>query len=231
MDINKHRVMMLQILKDIYSDLELANYLGFKGGTAMFLFHGLNRFSVDLDFNLLDERKEDIVYEKIRKIVLKYGKIDDEAKKFFGPIIVLNYRTGDRNLKIEISKRQSECHYEILDFMGITMKVMTESDMFANKLCALLDREILTNRDIFDCWFFMQKRTPINTEIVEKRMQKPYSEYVQDCISTIEKMSPKGLLNGLGELVSTELKSFVKNKLKNEFLTLLKFYREFPIVD
>jgi predicted nucleotidyltransferase component of viral defense system len=229
MDINKHKVLMSQILKDIYSDLELANYLAFKGGTAMFLFHNLNRFSVDLDFNLLNVEKEDVVYEKVRKIVLKYGKIDDEAKKFFGAVIVLNYGTGERNLKIEISNRQSECRYEMLDFMGITMRVMTEPDMFANKLCALLDRTTLTNRDIFDCWFFMQKRTPINITIVEKRMKKSYSEYLQDCINAIEKMSSNGLLNGLGELVNPELKKFVKYKLKNEVLTLLKFYREFPI--
>jgi predicted nucleotidyltransferase component of viral defense system len=229
MDINKHKVMMSQILKDIYSDLELANYLAFKGGTAMFLFHKLNRFSVDLDFNLLNMEKEDVVYEKVRKIVLKYGKIDDEAKKFFGPVIVLNYGAGERNLKIEISNRQSECCYEMLDFMGITMRVMTEPDMFANKLCALLDRTALTNRDIFDCWFFMQKRTPINIAIVEKRMQKSYSEYLLDCINAIEKMSSNSLLNGLGEFVTPELKKFVKYKLKNEVLTLLKFYREFPI--
>jgi predicted nucleotidyltransferase component of viral defense system len=220
---------MLQVLKDIYSDVELANYLGFKGGTAMFLFHNLNRFSVDLDFNLLKSEKEDAVYEKVREILLKYGKIDDEAKKFFGPLLVLNYAAGERNLKIEISNRQSECRYEMFDFMGINMLVMSEPDMFANKLCALLDRNALTNRDIFDCWFFMQKRTEINIGIVEKRMNKPFPEYVQDCINVIEQTPPKGLLNGLGELVSPELKTFIKNKLKNEILTLLKFYQKFPI--
>jgi predicted nucleotidyltransferase component of viral defense system len=220
--------MMLQVLKDIYSDLELANYLGFKGGTAMMLFHNLNRFSVDLDFNLLNAEKEDVVYKKVRKILLKYGKIDDEAKKFFGLILVLNYGVGERNLKVEISNRQSECSYEMLDFIGISMLVMTEPDMFANKFCALLDRTALTNRDIFDCWFFMQKRTPLNISIIEKRMNKLYSDYVQDCINVLEKMSSNNLLNGLGELINPELKSFVKNKLKNEVLMLLRFYKEFP---
>jgi len=36
-DLNKHKFFMLQILKEIYSDIELANYLGFKGGTALIL--------------------------------------------------------------------------------------------------------------------------------------------------------------------------------------------------
>ena len=81
MDSNKHRFFLLQILKDIYSDIELANLLGFKGGTSLMFFYDLPRFSVDLDFNLLDKTKEKPVYDKIRKILLNYGKISDEAVK------------------------------------------------------------------------------------------------------------------------------------------------------
>ena len=82
MDTNKHKYFLLQILKDIYSDSELAVNLGFKGGTALMFFYDLPRFSVDLDFDLIDKSKEKVVYEKIRKIILKYGKIHDEAIKF-----------------------------------------------------------------------------------------------------------------------------------------------------
>ena len=230
-DTNKHRYLMLQILKDIYSNLELANFLVFKGGTAMMLFHNLPRFSVDLDFNLLKIEEEEKVFEKIRTILLKYGKIDDEAKKFFGLIFVLDYGSGERKLKIEVSNRQVENKYEILDFMGINMLVMTEEDMFANKLCALLDRKAIANRDIFDCWFFLQKRTAINEQIVKQRMRKPLPDYLQDCINTIEFLPNKSLLDGLGELVNPELKTFVRNKLRTETVTLLRFYKEFPIIE
>ena len=98
-NINKHKFFLTQILKGIYSDIELANCLGFKGGTALMFFYDLPRFSVDLDFNLLDLVKEKTVYEKVRKILLKYGKIFDEAMKFYGPIIVLDYGVGERKLK------------------------------------------------------------------------------------------------------------------------------------
>lgn len=57
-DLNKHKFFLLQILKDIYSDMEIASLLGFKGGTALMFFYDLPRFSVDLDFNLLDTGKE-----------------------------------------------------------------------------------------------------------------------------------------------------------------------------
>jgi predicted nucleotidyltransferase component of viral defense system len=49
-DINRHKFLLLQILKDIYSNIELSNWLGFKGGTALLFFYDLPRFSVDLDF-------------------------------------------------------------------------------------------------------------------------------------------------------------------------------------
>lgn len=35
-------------------------------------------------------QKEDIVYRKVRQILIRYGKIFDEAKKFYGPLIVLD---------------------------------------------------------------------------------------------------------------------------------------------
>ena len=229
-DLNKHKYFMLQILRDIYSDLELANCLGFKGGTALMFFYELPRFSVDLDFNLLKPELENDVYQRLRTILLKYGKIDDEAQKFFGPILVLNYGSGERKLKLEISNRLYDNHYEVKTFMGINMLVMTVADMFAHKLCALLDRNELTNRDIFDCWFFMENRTPINKSLLERRMKMPFADYLQTCIDMLENASDKNMLNGLGELLNPELKTFVRNKLRTETITLLRFYKEFPII-
>ena len=229
MDLNKHKYFMLQILRDIYSDLELANYLGFKGGTALMFFYELPRFSVDLDFNLLKPEAENEVYQKVRAILLKYGKIHDEAQKFFGPILVLNYGNGERKLKVEISNRLYDNHYEVKTFMGINMLVMTIADMFAHKLCALLDRNELTNRDIFDCWFFLENRTPVNISLVESRMKMPFSDYLQNCIDALNNLSDKNLLNGIGDLIDEKMKTFVRNKLRKETIFLLNFYKEFPI--
>ncbi len=230
MDINKHKFLLLQILKDIYSDVELAPILGFKGGTALMFFYNLPRFSVDLDFNLLDSSKEKFVFEKVRQILFKYGTIFDETIKFYGPIIVLDYGTGERKLKVEISNRQFEDHYEIKNLLGISIKTMIAPDMFAHKLCALLDRSAITNRDIFDAWFFMQNKTPLNKSIVEARMQMPLPDYLQKCIDHLAAMSDRGLLNGLGEVMDDEMKKFVKVKLQKESVALLKFYKEFPLL-
>ncbi len=230
MDINRHKFFLVQILKDIYSDIELASWLGFKGGTSLMFFYDLPRFSVDLDFNLINAEKTDYVYDKVRSILLKYGTISDEAKKFYGPIMVLDYGIDERKLKVEISVRQFDNHYEIKNLLGINMKVLALPDMFAHKLCALLDRNILTNRDIFDCWFFMDKQTPVNKNIIEFRMEMSYAVYLQKCIDTLESMSDKGLLQGLGELMDADLKNFVRTKMRTETIRLLRFYKDYPIV-
>ncbi len=230
-DINRHKFFLVQILKDIYSDIELSNCLGFKGGTALMFFYDLPRFSVDLVFNLLDNEKEDVVYGKVRKILLKYGTIFDEAKKFYGPLIVLDYGFEERKLKVEISNRLFENRYEIKNLLGINVKVMVQEDMFAHKLCALLDRNVITNRDIFDCWFFMQHQTPVNKSIVEIRMGMSFPEYLQRCIDSLEAMSDKGLLQGMGELMDNTMKKFVRTKIRSEVIGLFKFYKNFPILD
>jgi predicted nucleotidyltransferase component of viral defense system len=229
LDLNKHKFLLLQILKDIYSDIELSNWLGFKGGTALLFFYNLPRFSVDLDFNLLNPDKEEQAYLKVRKILLKYGKITDEAKKFFGPVIVLDYGLNERKLKVEISNRIFNNRYEIKNLLGINVRVMVIYDMFAHKLCALTDRSTITNRDIFDCWFFMEKQTPINKKIVETRMNMSFPEYIEKCIFLLESMSDKGLLHGMGELMDPELKNFVKTRLRRNTIVLLNFYKEFPL--
>ena len=123
--------------------------------------------------------------------MLKYGDIHDEALKFFGSVFVLDYGQDERKLKVEISNRQYNNHYEIKNLLGIDMKVLVKSDMFAHKLCALLDRNEITGRDVFDCWFFLNSQTPINASIVESRMGMPLQEYIQHCIDTLGQVSDK----------------------------------------
>ncbi len=172
----------------------------------------------------------DMVYEKVRRILLKHGVIHDEAKKFFGIVSVLDYGVGERKLKVEISNRNFGDRYEVRNLLGVNMQVMVAPDMFAHKLCAMLDRTAITNRDIFDCWFFMERKTPVNAAIVEARMEMPLADYLGKCIDTLEGMTDRGMLNGLGELMDEDMKKFVRTRLRTETITLLKFYRQFPVL-
>lgn len=220
---------MTQVLLAVFRDKELCRQLAFKGGTSLLMFHGLTRFSTDLDFNLLDPTQTEAVYKRLRTLLCKFGTIDDEALKFFGPIIVLNYGKGERMLKIEVSNRQYDNHYETINLLGTDIRVMTMPDMFAHKLCALAER--VTPRDIFDVWFFLQKRTEINANIVRLRTSLSLEEYVLKCAEQVRATSPKALMQGLGEvLLDNTSKTFVKQLLIEETAAALELFAMCPII-
>ena len=223
MDINKHRYYMMQVLLAIFRHPELSKLLAFKGGTSLMLFHGLPRFSTDLDFNLLDASKTEYVYKELHNLLMKFGTIDDEAMKFYGPILVLNYEKGERMLKVEVSNREYPNHYEIRSLLGTDIRIMTLPDMFAHKLCALGER--VTPRDIYDVWFFLQKHTEINEEIVRLRTNLSVSEYSQQCAEKVRNYSSRMLMQGLGEvLMDNQTKNFARKQLIPETASALELF-------
>lgn len=228
MDKQRHKLYMAQILSLIFKDKDLCNVIGFKGGTALMFFHNLPRFSTDLDFNLLDVSKQDVVYNKVRQILLRFGTIDDEAKKLYGPILVLNYGKGERMLKVEISNRQYDNHYETKTLAGTDIRVLTVPDMFAHKLCAMGER--LSPRDVFDVWFFLQQmHASVNENIIKERTGKTVAEYAAWCSQRVREASPKLLMQGLGEVIDdTRTKNFVKTRLIEETAQALELFATFP---
>jgi predicted nucleotidyltransferase component of viral defense system len=224
-DISAHKYYLVRILKDIYSDTLLSSVLGFKGGTAHMLFYNLPRFSVDLDFNLLDKTESDLVFQKLRNILSAYGQIKDEAQKYYGLLLVLNYGAHNRNLKLEISHLEYNDRYQNLNYLGIMIKVMHVEDMFTHKLCALTDRKSIAGRDVFDIYYFLKDNIKINPEIIKQRTNMDVSEYIDYSISTIKNIKKTSLLNGIGELVDEDAKHFVKNKLQDETINLLGIYK------
>ena len=228
MDINKHRYYMAQILGLVFRDKTLAPLLGFKGGTALMFFHGLPRFSTDLDFNLLDADREQEVFAAVQSILKRFGTIDDAAIKFYGCLLVLNYGRGERMLKVEISNRLYDNHYEIRNLAGTDIRVMTLSDMFAHKLCAMGER--LSPRDIFDCWFFLSRHTPVNEQIVRERTGLSVAEYAAHCAEQVRTSSPKLLMQGLGEVIDAKTKTFVRTRLIDETASALELFSSFPLI-
>lgn len=223
-DINVHRNLLIQILKEIFSDPSLAPYLVFKGGTAALLFYHLSRFSVDLDFDLVDPIKQDLIFQDINKILKKYGHVKAQEKRY-SLFFLLSYQQklkDAQNIKVEINKRSFGSRYEIKQYLGIPMQVMVQEDMFAHKLVAMHERIGKTNRDIFDVWFFFHNNWPINKKIIENRTNMTYKAFLQTCINDLETVDRRTILSGIGELLTNEQKTWAKTKLIPETLFYLK---------
>ncbi len=216
----------MQILKDIYSDTTIAPFLGFKGGTAALLFYGLNRYSVDLDFDLLDESQEQSVFEGIKNIAEHYGVMVDSRIKRFNLISVVSYDKQSQHIKIEVNRRNFGSRYEVKTILGISLLVMVREDMFAHKLMAMHERVGKTSRDIFDVYFFAKNHWPINKAMVETRSGMSFTELVAQCGEQLEGMSDRHILDGLGELLTEAQKDWARAKLRIETIFLLKTLME-----
>jgi predicted nucleotidyltransferase component of viral defense system len=229
LDTSKHKNILVKILKDIYSDPTISPLLGFKGGTAAAFFYGLDRFSVDLDFDLLLGEKEDYVFERVKRILEKYGELKQARKKRFNLLYILSYdekEANAQNVKVEINRRQFGSKYDVRSYLGISMQVMIKEDMAAHKLCAMYERIGKTNRDIFDVQFILSHDWPIDRKIVEDRMGIPYKEFLNKTIDLMEKFNDTDILGGMGELLTEKQKIWVKAKLKSEALFSLKLALE-----
>lgn len=226
LNISEHKNIMLRILREIYSDTKISPLLGFKGGTAAYLFYNLSRFSIDLDFDLLDEKKEEVVFSRMEEIVKKYGKIKEARKKRFNLFFLLSYKEDSQNVKIEVNRRAFGSQYELKSYLGISMLVMKVEDMFAHKLAAMYERAEKANRDIYDVWFFLKNNWPINKKIVEERLGMSFIQALAACIARLEEMESRNILHGMGELLDGKSKDWVRENLKKDILFLLKIKLE-----
>jgi len=226
LDAAAHKNILIQILKDIYTNAIIGPLLGFKGGTAAYLFYELNRFSVDLDFDLLDLSKKHQVFEQLKKILEEHGAIKDSYEKINTIFLMVSYNQKLRNIKIEVNLRDFGSRYEVKSYLGISMKVMVREDMAAHKMVAMLERIGNANRDIFDSHFFLKNNWPINEKIIKKRTGLSMHQFLKKCIQELESMSDRGILAGLGELLDAKQKAWVKEKLLADTIFLLKLKLE-----
>ena len=216
----RHRMQMINILLKLYKDTSVAGVLGFKGGTAAFLFYDLPRFSVDLDFDLLvdlDNSKREELIQKMTVIFKKDFEIREQSDKRF-----------TRQIKFEVSKRKSESKFEDKPFYGVNIPVMRLQDAMANKLMALADRKKFANRDVFDAWYFLSKleAEEINYDLIKERLGLTPKQLYQKMLKRINKKRGESVLQGMGELLTEKQKIWAKNNLIKELSQLIKIHQD-----
>jgi predicted nucleotidyltransferase component of viral defense system len=224
LDQAKQEVLLKNILRDIYQHPVLQAQLAFKGGTCLYFFYALPRFSTDLDFSLLSG-VEEVVFDPdiLRQIFANYVTVREYSDKRFTWFWLGNYEKGLQNIKIEVSKRNFPDQYALKDFLGITVRTLDLATMFAHKLCAVTDRRQMVNRDLYDTWWLLKRLAPIREEIVRERTGKNLSEYLGFLLKYIESnIDKRHIVSGLGELLERPQKDWVRDHLFDDLIAQIQ---------
>jgi predicted nucleotidyltransferase component of viral defense system len=222
-----HKLHLTKILLKLYKDTEVASKLGFKGGTAAFLFYNLPRYSVDLDFDLLgsgDESSRQKLIDRISKILKKDYEIKEQYDKHYTLFWLLSYKKGSHTIKIEISKRPNKSRFDVKTFYGVKIPVMRLEDAITNKLMAVIGRRKMANRDLFDAYFFLNlpEAEKINYQLIETETGLKPKQFYQKMYKVINVNRQVSPLHGMGELLDDQQKRWVKDKLLDELKQLIK---------
>ena len=233
----RHRQAMVRALMAAQSGWP-APLLGFKGGTALYFLHGLPRFSVDLDFDLVGEEPAGI-RSKLRKHLeaeLPGWTVEEDAPgggmaaRFF-----LGYG-GGRTLKFEVSRPACPARFERAVLFGIPVTVMALEPAFAHKLAAAYSRYksggSVASRDLFDIKFLFDKAVLPDASVLAFRFARFGLEdtsaascchFLADFLESVRALAEPGIMDGLGELLPTPReRSAVKTRLYSDVLALLR---------
>lgn len=139
----------------------LLDSLVFGGGTMLRLCHGLDRYSVDLDFYFREETDTTAYFSRVKEVVLAHFTLTDAHDKYNTILIELTSSRHSSRLKMEVNKRRRfaevnrEIAYSPHGDIQVLLNTLTLDQMMRNKAEALLDRKEI--RDAYDMEFLMRK--------------------------------------------------------------------------
>lgn len=217
-----HYSYLYNILKDIALDKELSPLLILKGGTSLMFFYELPRFSLDLEFTLVDRKQEQLVFKRLLKIACKYGTICEKILGPFGAKVVLEYGKESRTLEIEISNQYWREETDLLCLDGFSLNVMSLSDIYSHKLIALGEGDNVAGKEIFDIWFLGEKYIMPNGDIVMKWVGRNLVEQLSLDISILEKLTNDQLMSSLEPLLLPEKAKWANTSLLPEAIASLQ---------
>lgn len=226
-----HKAWLYRLLTGIADDSFLVAALRFKGGTCAAMQGFVDRFSVDLDFDLIESEKKTEVCVHLEKIFGKLGlAVKDKSAKV--PQYFLKYpNKGEERNTIELDvvfPPPKSNEYEAVRFEEIDRIIycQTLETMFANKLVAVLDRYqrhgSIAARDLFDIHTFLLAGRSYRREVIEERTGKSAEEYIADLKVFIEKcVTQTHIDQDLNTLLSADRFKKVRGVIKREVLMFL----------
>lgn len=221
LDKQTHEKYMKDILKVLFSS-EISEKIAFKWWTLLYFLYWLDRFSIDIDLDLLDIEYESKVTDKIEYFLLSLWDIKSFLKWNTLHRWIFSYDEFAPNIKIELNKRiWKNNEYERVDFLWNSMNVMQKSSIFANKLVACYERT--ENRDLYDIYFFLQNNYNFNGKIISERTGLSSQDFLKNLIDSIPKRYNKShILHKLWEVVNQKQKYWIKENLINQVVEDLK---------
>jgi len=199
--------------------------LVFKGGTALYKFHGLDRFSEDLDFV---QGKRRLDFEKVRDRVVRscellglgcvlgrFEKYRNEVNMdlhFRGPLYDGRKESMTRvafNVSLRESPREVEVSFHTSPYREVPafeLHVMSAKEMMAEKVRAIMTRD--KPRDVYDLWFLCRKGISLDVGLVQRKLKLYDREYTPDALLSAAEARRGGWRKDLGSLVMRRLPDF-----------------------
>jgi len=173
-----HKSYLNRVLIEIIDRTVLSQCLAFKGGTCAAMLGFLDRFSVDLDFDVINNADETILRQEFH-LVFDYLGLMVAQELNNALMFRLRYPNdpGKRNnLKVSASSQFVKANtYKVVYIAEIDrmMTSQTVETMFANKLVAVTDRydlhKTIAGRDIYDIHHFFMQGYTYNPDVIRER--------------------------------------------------------------
>ncbi len=178
----------------------------FGGGTMLRLCHGLDRFSVDLDFWLVPRQEAQSLFTALQAYLSRYYILKDAADKFHTLLFELRSPNFPRNLKIEIRKNAKKIQTEqSIAFSPsstkqVLLRTISLGDMMSAKIAAFLDRGEI--RDAFDMEFLVKKGISPEAQ----------PEIIAEILRRLDALTPRDYSVKLGSLLPAEIRSYYRQR-------------------
>jgi predicted nucleotidyltransferase component of viral defense system len=209
----------------------LAHNLALKGGTCASMLGYLDRFSIDLDFDILKNADEIVLRNEFHQVFDHLGlKITGEFDKAL--FFQLRYPNdpGKRNtMKISGSNLVVNANqYKVQYFTEVDrlMNSQTIETMFANKLVAVTDRyelhQTIAGRDIYDIHNFFIHGYSYHSLVIQERTGLEPKEYFGKLIDFINEHVNQTIINeDLNTLLPNHQFQQIRKILLPETLSML----------